>query len=130
MIVSANPYTCTQSGSSCSVGVLSALTGVLGVSNESSTAETAGIRSELDRPLFPPTIRPWCRARKGFASRPMTTRAIQKLAEAYVRLLGLDPNVTVHSLRVTTLISDGASFRRLRFRLFSLALTAISRPPQ
>ena len=32
---------------------------------------------------------------------PMTTRAVEKLIDRYVKALGLDPNVTVHSLRVT-----------------------------
>ena len=31
----------------------------------------------------------------------MTRRAVQKLVDVYVRRLRLDPNVTVHSLRVT-----------------------------
>jgi integrase/recombinase XerD len=65
--------------------------------------DVAGIRGESGRPLFPPTIPAWGRDRQGFASRPMTTRAVQKLVESYVRQLGLDPNVTVHSLRVTAL---------------------------
>jgi hypothetical protein len=33
----------------------------------------------------------------------MTTRAIEKLIGRYVEALGLDPNVTVDSLRVTAL---------------------------
>jgi integrase/recombinase XerD len=33
----------------------------------------------------------------------MTTRAIEKLISRYVAALKLDPNVTVHSLRVTAL---------------------------
>ena len=33
----------------------------------------------------------------------MTTRAVEKLIGRYVEALGLDPNVTVHSLRVTAL---------------------------
>src|SRR5262249_10835986 len=37
----------------------------------------------------------------GFAPRPMTRRAAQKLVDRYVARLKLDPNVTVHSLRVT-----------------------------
>lgn len=65
--------------------------------------DIAGIRGEPVRPLFPPTISAWGRERQGFACRPMTTRAVQKLMESYVRQLGLDPNVTVHSLRVTAL---------------------------
>ena len=65
--------------------------------------DIAGIRGELGWSLFPPTIAAWGRERQSFASRPMTTRAVQKLVEEYVRQLGLDPNVTVHSLRVTAL---------------------------
>ena len=33
----------------------------------------------------------------------MSIRAVEKLIERYVKTLGLDPNVTVHSLRVTAL---------------------------
>jgi integrase/recombinase XerD len=33
----------------------------------------------------------------------MTTRAVEKLIDRYVAILGRDPNVTVHSLRVTAL---------------------------
>ena len=33
----------------------------------------------------------------------MTTRAVEKLIGRYVRTLGLDPGVTVHSLRDTAL---------------------------
>ncbi len=40
---------------------------------------------------------------KQFAERPLTRRAVQKLVDAYVRRLKLDPNVTVHSFRVTAL---------------------------
>ncbi len=39
----------------------------------------------------------------GFADRPMTRRAIQFLVKNYARLEGLDPTVSVHSLRVTAL---------------------------
>jgi integrase/recombinase XerD len=41
--------------------------------------------------------------RDGFRPRPMTTMAVEKLIGRYVVALGLDPNVTVHSLRVTAL---------------------------
>ena len=41
--------------------------------------------------------------RTGFAGTPITRRAVQKLVAAYVRRLRLDPNVTVHSFRVTAL---------------------------
>ena len=52
-------------------------------------------------------LRPLATARgnelKGFVARPLARRAVQKLVAAYVRRLKLDPNVTVHSLRVTAL---------------------------
>lgn len=38
-----------------------------------------------------------------FTSKAMTTRAVEKLITRYVKALGLDPAVTVHSLRVTAL---------------------------
>ena len=39
----------------------------------------------------------------GFLDTPLTRRGIQYLVERYVKKLGLDPNVTVHSFRVTAL---------------------------
>ena len=39
----------------------------------------------------------------GFAAKPMTTRAADKLIARYVTVLKPDPNVTVHSLCVTAL---------------------------
>ena len=39
----------------------------------------------------------------GFRERPLTRRAVQYLVARYVKRLGLDPNVTVHSFRVTAL---------------------------
>jgi integrase/recombinase XerD len=63
----------------------------------------AGIREDLTAPLFRPTKATWGRERQTFFPRPMTRRAVQKLVEGYVRRLKLDPNVTVHSLRVTAL---------------------------
>ena len=54
-------------------------------------------------PLFRPTRTARGRGRDGFASRGLTRRAVQHLVSRYVRRLGLDPNVTVHSFRVTAL---------------------------
>jgi integrase/recombinase XerD len=65
--------------------------------------DLAGIRDDLDGPLFRPTKAAWGRDRQEFTTKPMTRRAVQKLVDNYVRRLGLDPNVTVHSLRVTAL---------------------------
>lgn len=63
----------------------------------------AGIRDDRAGPLFRPTRPAWGRDRQGFVARPLTRRAVQRLVDGYVRRLGLDPNVTVHSLRVTAL---------------------------
>ena len=54
-------------------------------------------------PLFPGMKSSRGKGQDGFRTKPMTTRAAQKLIDRYVRVLGLDPNVTVHSLRVTAL---------------------------
>lgn len=62
-----------------------------------------GIRDNPGGPLFPPAKSPRGMGRDGFAAKPMTTRAVEKLIVRYVAALGLDPNVTVHSLRVTAL---------------------------
>jgi len=64
---------------------------------------TAGIRDDLSGPLFRPATTARGHGCKGFAPRPLTRRAVQKLVESFVALLKLDPNVTVHSLRVTAL---------------------------
>jgi integrase/recombinase XerD len=63
----------------------------------------AGGRDDLSAPLFRPTIMGRGQGRHGFAATPISRRAVQKLIEACVRRLALDPNVTVHSLRVTAL---------------------------
>lgn len=65
--------------------------------------DVSGIRENRNGPLFRPANAARGDGRKGFHSRPITRRAVQKLVESYVRRLKLDPNVTVHSLRVTAL---------------------------
>ncbi len=65
--------------------------------------DAAGIRHDLTGPLFRPVKASRGNGTQGFAARPMTRRAVQKLVEGYVRRLNLDPNVTVHSFRVTAL---------------------------
>jgi IS605 OrfB family transposase len=65
--------------------------------------DASGIRDDSGGPLFRPVIAARGYGREGFATRPMTRRAVQKLVETYVRRLKLDPNVTVHSFRVTAL---------------------------
>ena len=59
--------------------------------------------TEQAGPLFPPARSPRGMGRDGFAAKAMTTRAVEKLIGRYVKALSLDPNVTVHSLRVTAL---------------------------
>lgn len=65
--------------------------------------EAAGIGRDAAAPLFRPATAARGDGRGGFDGKPMTRRAVQKLVERYVARLKLDPNVTVHSLRVTAL---------------------------
>ncbi len=65
--------------------------------------DIADLRGDLSGPLFRPALVARNRGRGGFARRSMSRRAIQKLIETYVTRLKLDPNVTVHSLRVTAI---------------------------
>ena len=57
--------------------------------------------TKQNAPLFRPVQTARGNGKKRFASRPMSRRAVQKLVEGYILRLKLDPNVTVHSLRVT-----------------------------
>jgi integrase/recombinase XerD len=65
--------------------------------------ETAGIRWDLRGALFRPVQSSRGQGYDGFANRPMSRRALQFLIAGLVKTLGLDPAVTVHSLRVTAL---------------------------
>jgi integrase/recombinase XerD len=65
--------------------------------------DAAEIRDDLAGPLLRPRKKSTADDKRRFAARPMTRRAAQKLVAGYVRRLKLDPNVTVHSLRVTAL---------------------------
>ena len=62
-----------------------------------------GIRDDPAGPLFPAARSARGMGRDGFAATAMTTRAVEKLMDRYAAAIGLDPNVTVHSLRVTAL---------------------------
>ena len=62
-----------------------------------------GIGDNPAAPLFRPQKSVRGNGRDGFRLKPMTTRAVEKLIERYVTAVGLDTNVTVHSLRVTAL---------------------------
>lgn len=65
--------------------------------------DAAGIRGDMSGPLFRPAKAGRGYRASGFAPRPLTRRAVQKLVASYVRRLKLDPGVTVHSFRVTAL---------------------------
>jgi len=65
--------------------------------------DIAGIREDRAKPLFRPATAAWGKTHTRFSPKPMTRRAVQKLVESYVKQMGLDPNVTVHSFRVTAL---------------------------
>ncbi len=54
-------------------------------------------------PLFRPTRSARGCGVDGFRDEPLTRRAVQYLVARFVKRLGLDPNVTVHSFRVTAL---------------------------
>lgn len=59
--------------------------------------------SDGSEPLFRPLTTARGKGRDGFLPSPLTRRGLQYLVGRYVRKLGLDPNVTVHSFRVTAL---------------------------
>ncbi len=65
--------------------------------------DIAGIREDSSGVIFRPLRTARGHGVNGFVGKGITRRAIQKLMAGYVRRLGLDPNVTVHSLRVTAL---------------------------
>ena len=58
---------------------------------------------ESSGPLFRAAKTARGRGTDGFREQPLSRRAAQYLVARYVRKLGLDPNVTVHSFRVTAL---------------------------
>jgi len=63
----------------------------------------AAIDGDRQGPLFRPAITPRGRGHDGFVRAHLTTRAVENVVKKYARRLGLDPAVTVHSLRVTAL---------------------------
>ncbi len=65
--------------------------------------ELSDVNEDRKAPLFRPVATPRGHGFDGFTRRPLTTRAIEKLVRKYVTELGLDPAITVHSLRVTAL---------------------------
>jgi integrase/recombinase XerD len=65
--------------------------------------DASRLRGELSSALFRPLAKSRDEGASGFAAKPLTRRAIQKLVETAVDRLGLDPHVSVHSFRVTAL---------------------------
>lgn len=61
------------------------------------------VAADRAAPLFRPPLTSRGRGRDGFAERPLSVRAVEYLVEKYAKRCGLDPAVTVHSLRVTAL---------------------------
>lgn len=65
--------------------------------------DAAGIRNDAEGSMFRPAKTARGAGRDGFQNARLTRRSVQKLVARYVRRLGIDPAVTVHSLRVTAL---------------------------
>jgi integrase/recombinase XerD len=65
--------------------------------------DVAGIRDDSGGALFRPTKSARGNGIDGLVARPLARRTVQKLVEGHVLRLPLDPNVTVHSFRVTAL---------------------------
>lgn len=65
--------------------------------------DAAGIRRGVHGALFRPAMSGRGNGVDGFLERSLSRRAVQKLVASYVSRLALDPNVTVHSFRVTAL---------------------------
>lgn len=63
----------------------------------------AGIDEDRTGPLFQPARTPRGRGYDGFTRRHLSVRSVEYMVERYARAIGLDPAVTVHSLRVTAL---------------------------
>jgi integrase/recombinase XerD len=63
----------------------------------------AGLKDALPAPLFPAANSARGKGFDGFSTCPLTRRAVERLVKNYARMLGFDPGVTVHSLRVTAL---------------------------
>jgi integrase/recombinase XerD len=61
------------------------------------------VLADSEGPLFRPTRTARGRGRDGFRTQTISRRAVEYLMERYVRRLGLDPAVTVHSMRVTAI---------------------------
>lgn len=65
--------------------------------------DVTAIRDDARQPLFRPTKTARGQGRDGFRDAFLSIRALQKTLKQYTRQLGLDPAVTVHSMRVTAI---------------------------
>jgi integrase/recombinase XerD len=65
--------------------------------------DAVSLRDDPTGPLFRGTLSARGKGRDGFVRSHLSRRAVQALVKSYVRLLGLDSAVTVHSFRVTAL---------------------------
>lgn len=65
--------------------------------------DLVAIRDDFSGALFRPSNSARGQGRDGFMSTPLSVRAVQRLVKLYALRLGLDPAVTVHSLRVTAI---------------------------
>ncbi len=63
----------------------------------------SGLTDDREAPLFPPPLASRGKGKHGFRRSALSVRAVEYLVDRYVRKLGLDAAVTVHSLRVTAL---------------------------
>lgn len=63
--------------------------------------DLAGIRNRRSSPLFLPTASARGNGQDGFKSQRLSIRPIQRLVKRYCGEVGIDPLVSVHSLRVT-----------------------------
>lgn len=68
-----------------------------------SWLNAAALKDALANPLFPAANSARGKGFDGFTARALSRRAVERLVKNYARVLGLDPGVTVHSLRVTAL---------------------------
>lgn len=65
--------------------------------------DIASTRDQPEGPVFRPTSTARGKGFDGFSPRALTRRSVQLLVERYVRLVGLDSAITVHSFRVTAM---------------------------
>jgi len=65
--------------------------------------DVGGLRDDPKGPLFRAAASARGAGQDGFRTTPLTRRAIQFMVKRYALQLGLDPDITVHSFRVTAL---------------------------